>query len=163
MPWVRHQPVWGSFDYRRKNSSREKLGTTTLISLPKSKFHAVDGNRGMRLNVVAVQRTSPSRTAGARHPKSSAAKQHFRWKYKHVSHKTKPYPPQKRNSRHITSNEQLKICLCVGGCVVGTALVESGFGRETPFSVERGLPPKVFFSTNPILTRKRSKNQYRSK
>ena len=31
---------------------------------------------------------------------------------------------------------------------MGTALVESGFGRETPFSVERGLSSKVF----PYLT-----------
>ena len=28
--------------------------------------------------------------------------------------------------------------------MVGTALVESGFGRETPFSAERGLSSKVF-------------------
>ena len=36
-----------------------------------------------------------------------------------------------------------KICSNPGRSAVGTALVESGFGRETPFSVERGLSSKV--------------------
>ena len=39
---------------------------------------------------------------------------------------------------------QFKICNYLGWSVVGTALVESGFGRETPFSAERGLSSKVF-------------------
>ena len=80
-----------------------------------------------------------------RHPNFSAEEVTFLLKAKNTSApKQSLAHPKKRNSHHITSNEQLKICLSVGGCVVGTALVESGFGRETPFSVERGLSPKVF-------------------
>ena len=37
-----------------------------------------------------------------------------------------------------------KNCPNPGWSAVGTALVESGFGRETPFSAERGLSSKVF-------------------
>ena len=53
-------------------------------------------------------------------------------------------PPQKGNSHRAPSMMQTKICTYYGRSVVGTALVESGFGRETPFSAERGLSSKVF-------------------
>ena len=58
---------------------------------------------------------------------------------------------QKRISHRAPSMMQTKICTYLGRSAVGTALVESGFGRETPFSVERGLSSKVFPSlSNPI-------------
>ena len=44
-----------------------------------------------------------------------------------------------------------KICSNPGRRAVGTALVESGFGREPPFSAERGLSSKVSYLLKSML------------